>query len=205
MFTGIVDHTGIIKEVTRSSRGIGLLIGSSFTEVNIGESIAIDGVCLTVTQVKSNLFSVEISPETERLTRCLTYSVGTVVNLERAMKASDRFGGHWVTGHVEQMAKVERVVSHAEFKEIYFSGIDNSRSSFLTPKGSITINGVSLTVNYLIPNGFSVMVIPHTLERTNLSELKEGSEVNIECDWMAKVVVGEVRQLFQSLQKESSL
>lgn len=115
------------------------------------------------------------------------------------MKASDRFGGHWVSGHVEQTARVEKIVNYAEFKEIRFIGIDSSRSSYVTPKGSITVNGVSLTVNEILTHGFSVMLIPHTLERTNLSFLNEGSEVNIECDWMAKIILNEVKQLFNKL------
>jgi riboflavin synthase len=205
MFTGIVDHTGIIKEVKRSSRGVSLKIESQFHDFVLGESIAVNGVCLTVIEFDLSSFFVEVSPETERLTTCRNLNVGALVNLERAMKASDRFGGHWVSGHVEQTAKVERVKAHEEFREIVFTGIDSSRNSFITPKGSITVNGVSLTVNEVMPQGFSVMLIPHTLERTNLSMLSEGREVNIECDWMAKVVVNEVRQLFKSLQEGKSL
>ena len=204
MFTGIVDHTGIIRESKLSARGMSLVIESRFQELSLGESISIDGVCLTVTEFQGGTFSVEISSETERLTTTTSYSVGSLVNLERAMKASDRFGGHWVSGHVEQRAQVASIKNQAEFKEIYFTGIESSRLSFLTPKGSITVNGVSLTVNEVTPNGFSVMLIPHTLERTNLSRLNEGSEVNIECDWMAKMVVNEVRQLFKSIQDNPS-
>ena len=196
MFTGIVDHTGKIREINRSARGIELNIESQFSGLVLGESIAIDGVCLTVTRFEEGKFSVEVSPETEKLTVCGGYRVGAPVNLERAMKASDRFGGHWVSGHVEQVARVNRIKTHEEFKEIWFNGIDPSRSSFLTPKGSITVSGVSLTINEVTDESFSVMLIPHTLEKTTLSLLAEGSLVNIECDWMAKVVVNEVRKLF---------
>jgi len=199
MFTGIVDHTGIIREMNRTPRGLVLRIESEFTEIVLGESIAIDGVCLTVTQFEGGTFSVELSPETEKLTTCRNYQSGSLVNLERAMKASDRFGGHWVSGHVEQTARISKIVSHKEFKEMVFSGVANERHSFLTPKGSITVNGVSLTMNEVYEDGFSVMLIPHTLERTNLKDLAEGSEVNIECDWMAKMVVNEVRQLFKTM------
>jgi riboflavin synthase len=199
MFTGIVDHTGIIKEVSRSARGITLQIQSNFEGLTLGESISVDGVCLTVTHFVGGTFCVEISQETEKLTTCRNLDLGSKVNLERAMKASDRFGGHWVSGHVEQTARVEKIINHAEFKEVQFTGIDPSRNSYVTPKGSITVNGVSLTVNDVWPQGFSVMLIPHTLERTNLSFLNERSEVNIECDWMAKIVLNEVRQLFNNL------
>jgi riboflavin synthase len=203
MFTGIVDHTGIIKEIKRSPRGIEWRVESRFEGLSLGESIAIDGVCLTVTGFDGATFSVEISPETERLTTCGAYSVGGEVNLERAMKATDRFGGHWVSGHAEQVAVVKTIKSHAEFKEIWFSEISPSRSSYITPKGSITVNGVSLTINEVGAQSFSVMLIPHTLERTNLSLLTEGSKVNIECDWMAKMVVSEVRQILKTLPKSS--
>ncbi|MFM8312875.1 MAG: riboflavin synthase [Deltaproteobacteria bacterium] len=199
MFTGIVDHTGIIKETRRSDRGVTWVIESQFEGLSLGESIAIDGVCLTVTEFNGGTFSVEISPETERLTTCQKGFSGRRVNLERALKASDRFGGHWVSGHVEQTAQVKTLQTHGEFKEIWFSGIDPSRQSFMTPKGSVTVNGVSLTINEVLPQSFSVMLIPHTLERTNLSLLKESDEVNIECDWMAKVVVNEVRQLLKNM------
>ncbi len=205
MFTGIVDHTGIIKEINRSSRGLTLHIQSDFSEITLGESIAVDGVCLTVTTRQDGLFAVEISPETENLTHCRNYQHGTKVNLERAMKASDRFGGHWVSGHVEQTAQVSKWVSHAEFKEMGISGISSERLSFLSPKGSITVNGVSLTINEVTKDGFTVMLIPHTLERTNLKDLFVGSEVNIECDWMAKMVVNEVRQLFKSMSPQKVL
>lgn len=205
MFTGIVDHTGIIKEVRRSERGITLTIESRFERFNLGESISVDGVCLTVTEFQGTIFSVEISPETERLTTFGKTSIGQTVNLERALQAQDRFGGHWVTGHVEQMARVEKIVTHAEFKEIQFSGLDSSRKSFITPKGSVTVNGVSLTINEVTETGFSVMLIPHTLERTNLSLLQVGSEVNIECDWMAKIVVNEVRNLLGTLVAQNGI
>lgn len=203
MFTGIVDHTGIIEEIKRSPRGIELCIKSQFEDLVLGESIAVDGVCLTVTQFNESTFTVEVSPESEKLTICGCYQVETKVNLERAMKASDRFGGHWVSGHVEQMAQVQRITNHDEFKEIWFAGIESSRTSFLTPKGSITVCGVSLTINEVVENSFSVMLIPHTLERTNLSSLTAGQRVNIECDWMAKVVVNEVRKLFKQSQPAS--
>ena len=203
MFTGIVDHTGKIREINRSARGIELNIESQFSGLVLGESIAIDGVCLTVTRFEKGTFSVEVSPETEKLTVCAGYQVGSQVNLERAMKASDRFGGHWVSGHVEQVARVKSIKVHEEFKEIWFTGIDSSRSSFLTPKGSITVSGVSLTINEVTDESFSVMLIPHTLEKTTLSLLAEGSLVNIECDWMAKVVVNEVRKLFQQSKPNS--
>lgn len=203
MFTGIVDHTGKIREINRSARGIELNIESQFSGLVLGESIAIDGVCLTVTRFEEGKFSVEVSPETEKLTVCGGYRVGAPVNLERAMKASDRFGGHWVSGHVEQVARVKSIKMHAEFKEIWFTGIDPSRSSFLTPKGSITVSGVSLTINEVTDESFSVMLIPHTLEKTTLSFLAEGRLVNIECDWMAKVVVNEVRKLFNQSKPNS--
>ncbi|MBM4303868.1 MAG: riboflavin synthase [Deltaproteobacteria bacterium] len=203
MFTGIVDHTGIIREINRSTRGIEWQIESQFEGLSLGESIAVDGVCLTVTAFDGGTFSVEISPETESLTTVATYSVGGEVNLERAMKATDRFGGHWVSGHVEQVSVVKTIKSHAEFKEIWFSEVSSSRSSYITPKGSITVNGVSLTINQVGEQSFSVMLIPHTLERTNLSRLTEGSQVNIECDWMAKMVVSEVRQILKNLPKSS--
>ena len=188
MFTGIVDHCGVITAITHSSNGIRLSISNHFTDLTLGESICVDGVCLTVTQFESNYFNCDLSPETLRLTLAKNYCVGDSVNLERSMRLSDRLGGHMVTGHADGIVRVKTVEMHNEFVCCEFFEIEKSHSLLLTPKGSVCINGVSLTINSADPDFFSVMLIPHTLQRTNLHQLKQNNYVNVEYDYLAKLV-----------------
>lgn len=193
MFTGIVNHTGKIAAIEPMANGLLFWINTEFSAIQLGESISIDGVCLTVVNVKEAQFAVELSPETLRLTTAVHYQVGSRVNLERALKMGDSLGGHWVTGHVDRAIKVNTIKAHQEFIEIIFSDNSLEHRNFIIHKGSVCINGVSLTVNEKNPEGFSVMIIPHTTKITNLSELKEGSLVNIEYDCMAKMIGQQVQ------------
>jgi riboflavin synthase len=196
MFSGIVDHCGIITDIKKSDNALTIAIKCAFTELQAGESIAVDGICLTVTDPQSQLFRCDLSPETCRLTTAKHFQKNQEVNLERALRLSDRFGGHIVMGHVDQQATVKTIQRENEFIDITFSGLDEYALRYVMKKGSIAVNGVSLTVNELLPNGFQVMLIPHTLEIANLKHLKSGSAVNLEFDWMARVIV---RQ-FESIQ-----
>ena len=189
MFTGIVDHYGWVREVSRRESSVELTIETTFSELVPGESIAVDGTCLTVTTLWEKGFRCEVSPETLKLTTLDERTAGSPVNLERAMRLSDRIGGHLVTGHVDRKAKVTARKEHAEFVELTVGGLPSEAMRFLIPKGSVAVNGVSLTVNRVTDDGFEVMIIPHTLERTTLSKLKEGDGVNIELDWMTKVIL----------------
>jgi riboflavin synthase len=206
MFTGIVEERGRILAKSPTKNGVTLEIQSSFEDLKLGDSIAVDGVCLTVTALpKTGVFLADVSPETLRLTRLGDYSVDLLVNLERPLRFSDRLGGHYVTGHVDQKARVATLKPLSEYLEISFSDVLPSSQAFLVKKGSITVNGVSLTVNEVFQGGFSVCLIPHTLEKTNLSLLKAGDEVNLEFDWMAKMIRQEVeRALPLYLAKERS-
>ncbi len=207
MFTGIIDQIGRISHIQSTPSGIRFKIATSYTDIQAGESISVDGVCLTALSSSSLYFECDLSPETLKLTTAEHYQLETRVNLERALMPQTRMGGHYVTGHVDQTAKLSRLVSHGEFIEMAFEGIDPHQTNLLVKKGSITVNGVSLTVNELgaSENGtpsFSVMLIPHTLEKTNLNTLKVGDSVNLEFDWMTKVVVREVQNVLKNL-KES--
>ena len=188
MFCGIVDHLGTLEHIAPKPDGVLLRIRSQFTDFSLGESIAVDGVCLTVTASDGNTFECELSPETLNVTIAHHYRSGQLLNLERAMRLSDRMGGHWVTGHVSETITVSRKARHDEFVEFYFSDVAKPTLSYLVPKGSVAINGVSLTVNTVDETGFSLMLIPHTLERTNLSSLKVNDRVNVEWDYLAKLV-----------------
>lgn len=188
MFTGIIDHCGQIKAIKKADDYFQLTIASQFSDLSIGESIAIDGACLTVTSYSDGLFTVDLSKETVRLTTAAFYEPLMTVNLERALTLTDRLGGHFVTGHVDGMGRVSHIKELAEFKEYVFDEISPDFRYYLVKKGSIAVNGVSLTINEVEKNYFTVMLIPHTLERTNLSQLLVGDKINLEFDYLAKLV-----------------
>ncbi len=189
MFSGIVDHCGTITDIKKSEDALSINIKCTFSELQAGESISVDGICLTVTDPQSQQFRCDLSPETCRLTTAKYFQKNQEVNLERALRLTDRFGGHIVMGHVDQQATVKTIQSINEFIDMTFTGLDKHALRYIMKKGSIAVNGVSLTVNELLPDGFQVMLIPHTLERTNLKYLKPGSIVNLEFDWMARVIL----------------
>lgn len=189
MFSGIIEHCGIITAVNTQLHGIRLTIQSQFIDLQLGESIAVDGICLTVMAIEQQQFSCELSPETLAVTIANEFISGRPVNLERALRVSDRFGGHIVTGHVDGVVKVSDLQQQGEYLQITFTGNKPSQYRYLIPKGSICVNGVSLTLNTVAENQFSVMLIPHSLAVTNLSQLHLNSRVNIEFDTIAKIVV----------------
>jgi riboflavin synthase len=197
MFTGIIDHCGTVTQIDVIPNGMRLSVKHNFTELELGESIAIDGICLTVTQFDHEIFSCDISPETLKITTANNFKVGSCVNLERALQLSSRLGGHFVMAHIDQVAHVKTIQRLNDFIEMTFFGLDDLAQKFVVKKGSIAINGVSLTINEVSQNGFSVMLIPHTLERTNLIQLRENDAVNIEFDMLARMVVKQLENLTQ--------
>lgn len=199
MFTGIIDHCGIITHIVKQDNHSQLSIKTHFNDLVLGESIAIDGICLTVTQITAEGFVCDVSPETLRLTTAQHFNMGNEVNLERALRVGDRLGGHWVLGHIDQVAFVKNVQPHQEFVEITFNGLSPETMSYILKKGSIAVNGVSLTINEALTDGFKVMLIPHTLERTNLRSLQFGTPVNIEFDWMARIIVKQFKEVTADL------
>jgi riboflavin synthase len=192
MYTGIVDHCGIIKNIIKSPDSIQVWIECDFAHLQSGESISVDGVCLTVTEPEKGCFRCDISPETCRLTTLKHLVEGQKVNLERSLALSDRLGGHFVSGHVDTVCHVQKIETHDQYKIIKFNGLTEDDIVFLTKKGSISVNGVSLTINETYADGFAVMLIPHTLSRTNLANLCEGSSVNIEFDMLARIVANQL-------------
>jgi riboflavin synthase len=194
MFTGIIDHCGKILEIERKARSCHIWIESQFSDLVLGESIAIDGICLTVTAIKNQMFSCDISTETLNITTANQFKQFQLVNLERAMQLSSRLGGHLVSGHIDQVIKVISISRLEEFVEMKFSDVDILNMPLLTKKGSVTINGVSLTVNEITDNGLSVMLIPHTLKSTNLSQLYENDNVNVEFDMVARIIVAQCKR-----------
>lgn len=196
MFTGIIDHCGIIKNIERDANTLSAWIECNFLDLEQGESISVDGICLTVVEQQPKLFRCDISSETCYLTIANRYTAGQVVNIERALRMSDRLGGHFVTGHIDHIATVAHQRAEGEFTEIRFEQIDKGLAKkFLIKKGCVAVNGVSLTINEVYPDGFSVMLIPHTLARSNLKDLKPRDSINIEFDWMVKIVAQQIEHI----------
>lgn len=183
MFTGIVETVGTATGLA----GLRLSIDSDLTGLVVGESIAVNGVCLTVTRPDGGSFVADLSEETLRRTSLGSLEPGAAVNLERAMPAGGRFGGHVVQGHVDGTGAVAEIRGLAGSVEMYFT-LPPGLERYLVYKGSVTLEGVSLTVATLEPGRFSVALIPHTLQNTTFGTKLPGDPVNIEVDVLAKYV-----------------
>ena len=190
MFTGIIQTVGHIQSLQKIGGDIRLSInvnGLPMHDVELGESIAVSGVCLTVVAFDESFFAADVSNETLSRTSLGNLGLGDKVNLERALQASSRIGGHWVSGHVDGLASVNSIVEDARSQRWRFTA-DKSMLRYIAEKGSVAVNGVSLTVNQADFEGFEVNLVPHTIEHTNLSALSKNSSVNIEVDLMARYV-----------------
>lgn len=189
MFTGIIEETGIIKEFRqgRENALVTVECKNVLEDTKIGDSIAIDGICQTVISIGKASFSVQVSAETLKVTTFSSFKIGQKVNLERALTLNGRLGGHIVTGHVDGLAKVKNIEKLSEFYNIKFE-FTKDLAKYIAKKGSVTLNGVSLTVADVSKNEFWVAIIPHSFENTGLNCLKSGDCVNIEVDILAKYV-----------------
>jgi riboflavin synthase len=189
MFTGIVQGLGTVIEKRPSCGGMVFCLEAGFdlTDPEEGESIAVNGACLTARGIEGRRFLVDVSPESLTRTSLGQLEVGSTVNMERALRLADRLGGHLVSGHVDTLGRVEERKVAGDFTLFTFT-LDSSLSKYIIEKGSITIDGVSLTVNSCSGNRFSVSIIPHTLAVTTLGNLRQGSRVNLEVDIIGKYV-----------------
>ncbi len=191
MFTGIIEEKGFVKSFAKISDGAEIEISCKtvLDDTKIGDSIAINGVCETVTEIStlSGTFKAKVSAETLAVTTFKDLKTGDVVNLERALTLNSRLGGHIVSGHVDSAGKLVSVENLSEFCNMTFE-IPSENSKYIVYKGSVAVNGVSLTVAKAENNKFTVAVIPHTYQNTNLSKLKTGDFVNIETDILGKYV-----------------
>jgi len=203
MFTGIVEDLGTVKGVKQKSKEVVFTfqVGNiDLKEVVLGDSIAVNGTCLTVTSLGKNTFTVDASHETLAKTNLGILEVGKRVNLERALKVGDKLGGHIVNGHVDGVGKVKSKTKQGESIEFRFS-LPKDLSKYIVEKGSVAIDGVSLTVNLVKGAEFVVNIIPYTQEATTFGDLRKGSTVNIECDIIGKYV----EKFVTGIKKENSI
>lgn len=188
MFTGIIETLGVIQEIKKDKDNVHLTIASSITdELQIDQSVAHNGICMTVVAINKNFYTVTAIGETIKKTNISYWQIGDSINLERAMKLGDRLDGHIVQGHVDQVGNCI-VVKETNGSWYYTFEYDESLGNITIEKGSITVNGVSLTVVDSRKNEFSVAIIPYTFEHTNFKNFKVGVKVNLEFDMIGKYV-----------------
>ena len=189
MFTGLIEDVGIVSEIHNSGQDHRLAVRSAglASQAEIGDSIAVDGTCLTVVSITSDVFVADVSTESLSRTTLGLKGVGDRVNLEPALRLGDRLGGHLVTGHVDGLGRI--VDRHGESNGTVFTiSAGPDLVPLIIEKGSITVDGVSLTVNRIGQDRFSVMVIPHTMKHTTLCDRRKGHRVNLETDLLGKYV-----------------
>lgn len=189
MFTGLIEDVGEIRRMQGGEQSAILTVETNLPlqTMQRGASIAVNGTCLTIVKKSRGTFTVDVSPETLKRTSLQNLTTGSLVNLERPMQLQDRLGGHLVTGHVDGLGVVESVVHKGEF--VFFSFAVPSRIGLLlVGKGSVAVDGISLTVNECSPRRFSVAIIPYTLKHTNLRARRVGDKVNLEADLIGKYV-----------------
>jgi len=206
LFTGLIEGEGRIISLLPEKGGVIIEVQTSFMleDTKIGDSIAVNGVCLTAIEVKPKTFKAHISPETLNRTTFKYKKQGDWVNLERALKVGDRLGGHLVSGHIDGIGKVLKINPLGEFYQFLIE-IPEVLAVYLVEKGSIAVDGISLTINKVKENSFELMIIPHTYQVTTLKYLKPGDLVNIEIDMIAKMVHKWLSPYLNQQEKKSQL
>ncbi len=201
MFTGLIEELGEVK--FRQQKGDSLILGIKGEKIiedsKVGDSICVDGVCLTVSNIKNRILFFDVMAETLRVSTLNNLRIGNQVNLERALKVDARFGGHFVSGHIDRIGKIIGIIVRGNSKEFKIATSDRADSQrlrriatpssftqFIVPKGSIAVDGISLTVVKVEMNYFTVSLIPHTLKNSTLGMRRQGDKVNIELDILAK-------------------
>ncbi len=190
MFTGLVETVGRVGRATSRQGNRVFTIGAGFAgELKLGDSVAVNGCCLTVTRADKQAFDVEAVAATLEATTLGRLKTGDTANLERALRAGDRMGGHFVQGHVDEVGKVRRIEQHSGYWTLAIE-TDRRTSRPLVEKGSVCVDGISLTVASLRPGEFAVNIIPHTWENTTLKQRRPGDRVNVEYDLLVKAARG---------------
>lgn len=186
MFTGIITDIGVVSSIEKNGDWhIGIKTAYDLTDVDMGASIACSGCCLTVVKKENDIFYVDVSAESLSKTTIGNWDVGTKINLERALKAGDELGGHIVSGHVDGLASLISVTPEGDSHRLIFDVADEL-APFIAPKGSVALDGISLTVNEVSGNRFGVNIIPHTWRNTTLFTRKAGDQLHIEIDMLAR-------------------
>ena len=188
MFTGIIETIGVIKAIEKEDENVHITVNSSITnELKIDQSVSHNGVCLTIVNINNDSYTITAIQETLNKTNLGSWKIGDLVNLERAMKLNDRLDGHLVQGHIDQIGVCKEVLE-TNGSWFYTFQYDENLNNITIEKGSITVNGVSLTVVNSKNNEFSVAIIPYTYEHTNFKNFKKGTKVNLEFDVIGKYV-----------------
>ncbi|WP_133127793.1 riboflavin synthase [Legionella nagasakiensis] len=198
MFTGLIEQQGAVIANINGDGGQRLLIDSQFNNLQDGESIAVNGVCLTLLSAAEQYLAFDVSPETLARTALGELRAGDLVNLERALVATGRFGGHYVSGHVDGMIRLQTITQVGEYVEIVVGEFESEHLKFLLPKGSITLDGVSLTINAVKNQCLSILLVPHTLANTTLAKRYVGDRLNVEFDYLTRIVAHQLNLLTQS-------
>jgi len=189
MFTGLIEGIGKVKELSRFGEDLSITISPLFDmpDIRIGESISVDGVCLTVTRLGQGSFRLDVSAETLSKSTLTETKVGDEVNLERALRVTDRLGGHLVSGHVDGVGRILKKEQRQRSWVLWF-GVEENLLRYIIEKGSVAVDGISLTVNRCDDHAFEVNVIPQTGRETGILKKKVGAPVNIETDLIGKYV-----------------
>ncbi len=187
MFTGIIEKVGTVRDVQVRGPGIRIEIETGYSDLTLGESVAVDGVCLTVVALGQNT-AFDVSSESLERTALGRAKEGSLVNLERAMRADGRFSGHIVQGHVDGVGQIESWGEQADGSRALRVSVPEAVARYCVEKGSLTVQGVSLTINRIHQNRVDIMIVPHTWAHTSFSQLNAGSPVNLEADVIAKYV-----------------
>ncbi|WP_020675843.1 riboflavin synthase [Geopsychrobacter electrodiphilus] len=189
MFTGLIEGSGTLAHIEKNGTLCRIRINTELAQADLqlGESIAVNGVCLTLTAWDQRSFLADVSSETLKVTTLGRLEHGAPVNLERALRLCDRLGGHLVSGHVDAIGILQARIGEGEAQRLEFS-LPQEIRRYVASKGSIAIDGISLTVNEVSADSFSVMLIPHTLGRTTLKSMRIGGEVNLESDMLARYI-----------------
>ena len=188
MFTGIVACMGRLVSVVSEATGVVWEVETPWADATLGESVSIEGACLTVVKQEGSHWFFELSPETLRCTNLGQCQVGCMLNLERALCLGDRLGGHWELGHVDGVLRIVAIEPEGEYTKVVLGDVPQQAAAWCVPKGSITVNGVSLTLNAVRRAEIELLLIPHTQKNTTWCQLGVGSLVNVEYDYVAKIV-----------------
>ncbi len=193
MFTGIVVGTGKVKNITKNTKNRSAVqmtvdLGKQAKGLKMGQSVALNGVCLTVTKLSKNLGRFEMIDETTKKTDLGNLKIGSIVNIERSLKAGDRLEGHFVLGHVDGVGIIKKILKKPKEVQVWFE-VPKKLAKYIVKKGSIAIDGISLTVVEVKKNLVSVSFIPHTIQVTNFKTKKVGDKVNIETDILGKYIL----------------